>query len=292
MSNPTISTDAKIGNLFLEFPIQPPFDVTDALDATAMTVLPFSDGLTLGWKVNPMLFVDGLGRDLALYCPTIVLTGGKNTSESDVHLYAVAAFYDENNRLLSAQTSRHLVGVGELYDIPGLVSRFPCPVQLISKASVTLFFSGIESWDAPKLHLFPIQTRKTERENKTIPIENLMFYHQIKRLVVPATGPLFTSEVLTGHNALEIQLEKTESHGNTFLSLSQRQKTSSKKREFDCLVHYALYHETGQLVHGGSCMGLANQGDFVSLSPIEPEILKETNLFLELSVWEGPVGNL
>lgn len=131
----------------LDLPIHPPYDARDAFDAIPMQLLPYADGLTVGWKVSPMQFVDGLGRDLKLDCPSIVITGGQNLGDTPVVLYVVAAFYDKENRLLSCQTSEHIVQPWESYDIPGLWSRFPFPITEIARASVGITSYG---WEDPR----------------------------------------------------------------------------------------------------------------------------------------------
>ncbi|PJZ80991.1 hypothetical protein [Leptospira meyeri] len=276
----------------LDLPIHPPYDARDAFDAIPMQLLPYADGLTVGWKVSPMQFVDGLGRDLKLDCPSIVITGGQNLGDTPVVLYVVAAFYDKENRLLSCQTSEHIVQPWESYDIPGLWSRFPFPITEIARASVGITSYG---WENPRPGETQILSKKKpkpetkyewKREGGVVGSYSFQKWNPGKGDLLLATEPL------TKENRLRIRLERRQSEGLSYLALVQSQSPKHPTKTFDHLIQYAVYTEEGRLCHGGSCMGMGNHGDLVSLVPILPELLESPSLYLELVAWEGPSGSL
>lgn len=276
----------------LDLPIHPPYDARDAFDAIPMQLLPFAEGLTVGWKVSPMQFVDGLGRDLKFDCPSIVITGGQNLGGTPVVLYVVAAFYDSRNRLLSCQTSEHIVQPWESYDIPGLWSRFPFPITEIARASVGITSFG---WEDP--HPNPNQNHPQGKPKSETKYEwkregGVVGTYSFQKWN-PGTGELlFATEPLTNENRLRIRLERRQSEGLSYIALVQSQSPVQPRKSFDNLIQYAFYNQKGRLCHGGSCMGVGNHGDLVSLVPILPEILDSEALYLELVVWEGPAGSL
>ncbi|TGK78805.1 hypothetical protein EHQ31_10125 [Leptospira montravelensis] len=276
----------------LDLPVHPPYDARDAFDAIPMQLLPFAEGLTVGWKVSPMQFVDGLGRDLKFDCPSIVITGGQNLGETPVVLYVVAAFYDSRNRLLSCQTSEHIVQPWESYDIPGLWSRFPFPITEIARASV-----AITSYGWQDLRPKPSQNHSQGKPKSEIKYEwkregGVVGSYSFQKWNPGAGELLFATEPLTKENRLRIRLERRQSEGLHFLALVQSQSPVHTGKTFDNLIQYALYDQQSRLCHGGSCMGVGNHGDLVSLIPILPEILDSAALYLELVVWEGPSGSL
>ncbi|EMJ89991.1 hypothetical protein [Leptospira meyeri] len=277
---------------YLDLPIHPPYDARDAFDAIPMQLLPFAEGLTVGWKVSPMQFVDGLGRDLKFDCPSIVITGGQNLGDSPVVLYVVAAFYDDRNRLLSSQTCEHIIQPWENYDVPGLWSRFPFPISEIASVSVGITSYGWEDPSPQEAVVLSKQKPKPEikyewkREGGVVGSYSFQKWNPGKGDLLLATEPL------TKENRLRIRLERRESEGLTYLALVQSKSPRQNTNAFDHLIQYAVYNGEGQLCHGGSCMGMGNHGDLVSLVPILPEILDSDSLYLELVVWEGPSGSL
>ncbi|WP_039927186.1 hypothetical protein [Leptospira vanthielii] len=277
---------------YLDLPIHPPYDARDAFDAIPMQLLPFAEGLTVGWKVSPMQFVDGLGRDLKLDCPNIVITGGQNQGDSPVALYVVAAFYDARNRLLSCQSSEHIIQPWESYDVPGLWSRFPFPITEIARASVSITSYGWEDPRPKEAVVLSKQKPKTETRYDWVRDGGVVGSYNFQKWNPGQGDLLFASETLTKENCLRIRLERRESEGLTYLALIQSQSPKQLVKTFDNLIQYAFYNEAGQLCHGGSCMGMGNHGDLVSLIPILPEILESPSLYLELVVWEGPSGSL
>ena len=66
----------------------------------------------------------------------------------------------------------------------------------------------------------------------------------------------------------------------------------ANETKWDNLIQYVLYDGSGRICHGGSCMGMGNHGEYVSLVPILPEILDSESLSIEYVVWEGPAGTL
>lgn len=276
----------------LELPIHPPYDARDAFDAIPMQLLPFADGLTVGWKVSSMQFVDGLGRDLKLDCPNIVITGGQNLGDTPVVLYVVAAFYDSKNRLLSCQTSEHIVQPWESYDIPGLWSRFPFPITEIASATVGITSYGWEDLNPKNALVLSKQKPKSETKYEWKREGGVVGSYSFQKWNPGAGDLLFATEPLTKENRLRVRLERRQSEGLKFLALVQSQSPKNPVKTFDNLIQYAIYTETGRLCHGGSCMGMGNHGDLVSLVPILPEFLESESLYLELVVWEGPSGSL
>lgn len=277
---------------YLDLPIHPPYDARDAFDAIPMQLLPFAEGLTVGWKVSPMQFVDGLGRDLKFDCPSIVITGGQNLGGSPVVLYVVAAFYDARNRLLSSQTCEHIIQPWESYDVPGLWSRFPFPISEIARASVWITSYGWEDPRPKDAMVLSKQKPKTETKYEWKRGGGLVGSYSFQKWNPGKGDLLLATEPLTKENRVRIRLERRQSEGLTYLALVQSQSPRPSTKAFDHLIQYAVYNEEGQLCHGGSCMGMGNHGDLVSLAPILPEILDSTCLYLELVVWEGPSGSL
>ncbi|XDD53220.1 hypothetical protein AB3N62_12135 [Leptospira sp. WS4.C2] len=277
---------------YLDLPIHPPYDARDAFDAIPMQLLPFAEGLTVGWKVSPMQFVDGLGRDLKFDCPSIVITGGQNLGGSPVVLYVVAAFYDARNRLLSSQTCEHIIQPWESYDVPGLWSRFPFPISEIARASVWITSYGWEDPRPKEAMVLSKQKPKTETKYEWKRDGGLVGSYSFQKWNPGKGDLLLATEPLTKENRVRIRLERRQSEGLTYLALVQSQSPRQSTKAFDHLIQYAVYNEEGQLCHGGSCMGMGNHGDLVSLAPILPEILDSTCLYLELVVWEGPSGSL
>ncbi|MCW7493675.1 hypothetical protein ND861_13575 [Leptospira sp. 2 VSF19] len=276
----------------LDLPIHPPYDVRDAFDAIPMQLLPFAEGLTVGWKVSPMQFVDGLGRDLKFDCPSIVITGGQNLGETPVVLYVVAAFYDSRNRLLSCQTSEHIVQPWESYDVPGLWSRFPFPITEIARASVRITSYGWENPRPEETQTLSQKTPKPETKYEWKREGGVVGSYSFQKWNPGSGELLFATEPLTQENRLRLRLERRKSEGLDYLALVQSQSPVRPGKTFDNLVQYALYNPEGRLCHGGSCMGVGNHGDLVSLVPILSEILDSDSLYLELVVWEGPSGSL
>lgn len=277
--------------IYREFPIEPPFDSADSLDATAITLLPFSEGLTLGWKSLPMLFVDGLGRDVKFLCPSLVVTGGRNEGMDPVLLYAASAFFDSKGRLLSAQSSRHLVQVGEIYDIPGLWSRFPFPIQKLKKANLFLSLEGVGEMGNP------MEGGKGESQPRphfetSVQMDSHLESHHFQTKLNPRLGKiLYQSKELTSRLGLALQLDVEYTNEESFLALRQT-RTKTFESPLDTLIQYAVFDAKGRLRHGGSCMGLGNLGEFVELTAFDSSLLLETDLTLLVSVWEGPPGQL
>lgn len=277
---------------YLDLPIHPPYDARDAFDAIPMQLLPFAEGLTVGWKVSPMQFVDGLGRDLKFDCPSIVITGGQNLGASPVVLYVVAAFYDSRNRLLSSQTCEHIIQPWECYDVPGLWSRFPFPITEITRVSVGITSYGWEDSRPRETMVSSKQKPKTETKYEWKREGGLVGSYSFQQWNPGKGDLLLATEPLTKENRVRIRLERRQSEGLTYLALVQSQSPRQSTKTFDHLIQYAVYNGEGQLCHGGSCMGMGNHGDLVSLVPILPEILDSDSLYLELVVWEGPSGSL
>lgn len=277
---------------YLDLPIHPPYDARDAFDAIPMQLLPFADGLTVGWKVSPMQFVDGLGRDLKFDCPSIVITGGENLGDSPVALYVTAAFYDVRDRLLASQTCEHIVQPWESYDVPGLWSRFPFPITDIARTSVSITSYGWKD-NRPKEEVILFKPKpKNEAKYEWKRDGGVVGSYSFQKWNPGKGDLLFASETLTKENRVRIRLERRQSEGLTYLALVQSQSPKHQGKSFDHLIQYAIYTKEGRLCHGGSCMGMGNHGDLVSLVPILPEILESESLFLELVGWEGPSGSL
>lgn len=277
---------------YLDLPIHPPYDARDAFDAIPMQLLPFAEGLTVGWKVSPMQFVDGLGRDLKFDCPNIVITGGQNLGGTPVVLYVVAAFFDSNNRLLSSQTCEHIIQPWESYDVPGLWSRFPFPIAEIARVSVGITAYGWEDPSPKEAMVLSKQKRKNETKFEWKREGGVVGSYCFQKWNPGKGDLLLATEPLTKENRVRIRLERRQSEGLTYLALVQSQSPRQSTKAFDHLIQYAVYDREGQLCHGGSCMGMGNHGDLVSLAPILPEILDSDSLYLELVVWEGPSGLL
>lgn len=277
---------------YLDLPIHPPYDARDAFDAIPMQLLPFADGLTVGWKVSPMQFVDGLGRDLKFDCPNIVITGGQNLGDVPVALYVTAAFYDAKGRLLASQTCEHIIQPWESYDVPGLWSRFPFPITEIARASVSITSYGWEEPRPKEAVVLSKQKPKTETRYEWKRDGGVVGSYSFQKWNPGKGDLLFASETLTKENRIRIRLERRQSEGLTYVALVQSQSPKSQTKTFDHLIQYALYTEDGKLCHGGSCMGMGNHGDLVSLVPILSEILDSPSLYLELVAWEGPSGSL
>lgn len=281
--------------LYLDLPIHPPYDVCDAYDAIPLMSLPFAEGATLGWKLSRIQFVDGLGRDVFFDCPGIVMTGGQNERNEAVSLYVVCAFYDSSDRLLSCQTSEHCVQPWERFDIPGLWSRFPFSVSEIARVSISLTVSGCEE-RSKSLQAFRPQEiakrnakpgkREWKRAGNVVGIHGFQTWN-------PGNGELlFATEPLTKGNRLRFRLERRENQGFEYVALVQSVDPIQTEVHLDNLIQYVLYDEMGRICHGGSCMGMGNHGDLLSLVPILPQILSRGPLSVEYVVWEGPTGSL
>ncbi|TGM05005.1 hypothetical protein EHQ79_03070 [Leptospira jelokensis] len=289
-----LSTSKEPVTLHLDLPIHPPYDVCDAYDAIPMRYLPITPGVTLGWKVSRMQFVDGLGKDVLFDCPNIVFTGGQNETNQPVSFYVVAAFYDASDRLLSCQTSEHSVHPWERFDVPGLWSRFPFSISEIAKVSLRITLSSASAdllFPKPNSNVSNHANRKESkrewnRANQVVGIHGWQHWN-------PGSGDLlYATEPLTKQNRLRFRLERRENQGFHYLALVQSLDPIRGDRKWDNLIQYVLYDGTGRICHGGSCMGMGNHGEYLSLVPILPEILENKSLSIEYVVWEGPSGTL
>ncbi|TGM44011.1 hypothetical protein EHQ92_13720 [Leptospira biflexa] len=280
--------------LYLDLPIHPPYDVCDAYDAIAMMEIPITEGVTLGWKVSRMQFVDGLGRDVHFDCPNIVITGGQNLGQKPVSLYVVAAFYDAADRLLSCQTSEHCVQAWERYDVPGLWSRFPFPVSEIARVTMRITVTGCEIQTRMGEEKPPIQSKPNKKEFKKEwkRAGHVVGIHGFQKWNPGKGELLYATEPLTKENRLRFRLERRENQRFQFLALVTSTDPSANETKWDNLIQYVLYDGSGRICHGGSCMGMGNHGEYVSLVPILPEILDSESLSIEYVVWEGPAGTL
>lgn len=288
------STSNEPVTLHLDLPIHPPYDVCDAYDAIPMRNLPLTAGVTLGWKVSRMQFVDGLGKDVSFDCPTIVITGGQNETNQAVSLYVVAAFYDSSDRLLSCQTSEHCVQTWERFDVPGLWSRFPFSLSEISRVAIRITITGsVSSFSFDFTH--ENQSRKPirkEGKREWSRAEQVVGVHGFQHWNPGKGELLYATEPLTKHNRLRFRLERRKNQGFHYLALVPSSDPIRGDRKWDNLIQYVLYDETGRICHGGSCMGMENHGEYLSLVPILPEILEKESLSIEYVVWEGPSGTL
>ncbi|TGL00983.1 hypothetical protein [Leptospira levettii] len=292
--SPIVSTSKEPVTLYLDLPIHPPYDVCDSYDAIPMMSLPITDGVTLGWKVSPMQFVDGTGKDVSFDCPNIVITGGQNLGNKAVSLYVVAAFYDVSDRLLSCQTSEHCVQPWERYDVPGLWSRFPFSISEISRVSLRITISGCDAKDRIESP-FPISSAKpfkkeSKREWKRA--DHVVGTYGFQKWNPGKGELLYATEPLTKENKLRFRLERKENQGFHYLAIVPSTNPVPSDRKYDNLIQYVLYDESGRICHGGSCMGMGNHGEYRSLVPILPEILQKESLSIEYVVWEGPSGTL
>ncbi|TGK52396.1 hypothetical protein EHQ10_01190 [Leptospira bouyouniensis] len=279
---------------YLDLPIHPPYDVCDAYDAIPMMGLPITEGVTLGWKVSRMQFVDGMGRDVTFDCPNIVITGGQNIGNKPVSFYVVAAFYDQNDRLLSCQTSEHCIQPWERYDVPGLWSRFPFPISEIARVAVRITVSGCVLQTRNEGHILSTQNKLIKKESKKEwkRAGHVVGIHGVQKWNPGKGKLLFATEPLTKENKLRFRLERKENQSFHYLALVQTPDPVSKDTKWDNLIQYVLYDEFGRICHGGSCMGMGIHGEYLSLVPILPEILDSESLSIEYVVWEGPSGTL
>ncbi|XDD45464.1 hypothetical protein AB3N60_12195 [Leptospira sp. WS39.C2] len=278
----------------LDLPIHPPYDVCDAYDAIPMMGLPFTDGVTLGWKVSRMQFVDGMGKDVTFDCPNIVITGGQNDTNKTISLYVVAAFYDGADRLLSCQTSEHSVQPWERYDVPGLWSRFPFSISEINRVALRITITGCETKQTFVGTLPTMESKPAKKESKREwkRAQQVIGIHGFQKWNPGKGELLYATEPLTKENRLRFRLERKKNHGFQYLALVPSTDPVANDKKYDNLIQYVLYDEKGRICHGGSCMGMGNHGEYLSLVPILPEILTKESLSIEYVVWEGPSGTL